>query len=509
VVRSGLLDVPLDRDEGEYAYIGALLMDGVPPYVRAWNMKMPGIYVLYAGVMTVFGRTTAGVHLGLLAVNLVSIGLVFLLGRRLLGAAGGVGAAALFATMSFHPMLHGLAAYAEHYLLPFVIAGSLVLLAATDAKSQALFATSGLLFGLAFVVKQSGGVFGLFALAWIIVSGFEARLPVGAIGTRVAALLAGALVPFLVVCGWLALSGSFANFWFWTFTYAAQYGALQNFAGAAFSFVIVVDEVLPSAWPLLVLTAIGAGAPAWNTSLHDRRWFLWLLLAASVVATSLGFYYRTQYFLLLLPALCLLAGAGAATLARALAPWHRALPLAAAAAVIGAALAPVVYHRDLLFQSTGRQISRAVNGRNPFVEAVEIARYLRERSQKDDRIAVIGSEPQIYFYADRPAATGYIYMYPLMERHPYAREMQEHLIRELSAARPRYLVFVNVHASWLSVPGSDQTLVRWFGSYWPQFERVGIADIVSRDVTHYRWDAAAREYAPESTLWVAVFRRKD
>lgn len=484
-------------------------MDGVPPYVRAWNMKMPGIYVLYAGAMSVFGRTMAGVHLGLLAVNLASIGLVFLLGRRLLGAAAAVGAAALFATMSFHPMLHGLAAYAEHYLLPFVIAGSLVLLAATEAKSLWRFATAGLLFGLAFVVKQSGGVFGLFALAWVVVTALEARTPVRVTGTRVAALLAGAAVPFLVVCGWLALSGSFTNFWFWTFTYAARYGALQNFAGAAFSFVIVVDEVLPSAWPLLVLAAVGAGAPAWDASLHPRRWFLWLLLAVSVIATSLGFYYRAQYFLLLLPALCLLAGAGAATLARALARWHRALPLAAAAAVLVAALAPVVYHRDLLFQSTGRQVSRAVNGRNPFVEAVEIARYVREHTKKDDRIAVIGSEPQIYFYADRPAATGYVYMYPLMERHEYARGMQEHLIRELSAARPRYLVFVNVHASWLSFPDSDQTLVRWFGTYWREFERVGVADIVSREVTHYRWDDAARDYAPESTLWVAVFRRKD
>ena len=30
VIRLRLLDVPLDRDEGEYAYIAQLLLDGVP-----------------------------------------------------------------------------------------------------------------------------------------------------------------------------------------------------------------------------------------------------------------------------------------------------------------------------------------------------------------------------------------------------------------------------------------------------------------------------------------------
>ena len=43
VVRLRLLDLPLDRDEGEYAYIAQLLLDGVPPYAGAYTMKMPGM----------------------------------------------------------------------------------------------------------------------------------------------------------------------------------------------------------------------------------------------------------------------------------------------------------------------------------------------------------------------------------------------------------------------------------------------------------------------------------
>jgi hypothetical protein len=42
MVRVRLADVPLERDEGEYAYIVQLLLQGIPPYSIAYNMKFPG-----------------------------------------------------------------------------------------------------------------------------------------------------------------------------------------------------------------------------------------------------------------------------------------------------------------------------------------------------------------------------------------------------------------------------------------------------------------------------------
>src|SRR5437762_2210444 len=56
-LRLPLLDVPLDRDEGEYAYVARLLLDGIPPFADAHNMKMPGIYAVYSVLLTVFGST--------------------------------------------------------------------------------------------------------------------------------------------------------------------------------------------------------------------------------------------------------------------------------------------------------------------------------------------------------------------------------------------------------------------------------------------------------------------
>jgi hypothetical protein len=67
-IRIRLLGVPLERDEGEYAYAGQLILQGVPPYTLAYNMKFPGTYAAYAAIMSIFGQTITGIHLGLLHV---------------------------------------------------------------------------------------------------------------------------------------------------------------------------------------------------------------------------------------------------------------------------------------------------------------------------------------------------------------------------------------------------------------------------------------------------------
>src|SRR3954468_7077141 len=89
-IRFHLRDIPLERDEGEYAYSGQLMLQGMPPYKLAYNMKLPGTYAAYALIMAVFGQTIRGIHLGLLVVNSITTVLLYLLGRRLFGPVCGL-----------------------------------------------------------------------------------------------------------------------------------------------------------------------------------------------------------------------------------------------------------------------------------------------------------------------------------------------------------------------------------------------------------------------------------
>ena len=59
---------------------------------------------------------------------------------------------------------------------------------------------------------------------------------------------------------------------------------------------------------------------------------------------------------------------------------------------------------------------------NPFVECPVIAEYLKKNTGPDDTIAVLGSEPEIFFDARRRSATGYIYTYGLVEDAAFGLE---------------------------------------------------------------------------------------
>src|SRR6267154_2730204 len=116
-IRMRLREMPLERDEGEYAYAGQLMLQGVPPYKEAYNMKLPGTYAAYALIMAIFGQSPSAIHLGLALVNAASIVLVFLIGKKLLDDVTGVAAAVAFAFMSLSPSVLGLAAHATNFVI--------------------------------------------------------------------------------------------------------------------------------------------------------------------------------------------------------------------------------------------------------------------------------------------------------------------------------------------------------------------------------------------------------
>jgi hypothetical protein len=260
----------------------------------------------------------------------------------------------------------------------------------------------------------------------------------------------------------------------------------------------------------VALAALGVSTFFWDRPPRALARFVTLFGGAALLATSAGLYFRNQYFILLLPAVAILAGLAVDAVARRLtavrAPIVRyGLPCALAA---GPLLHLVYLERAILFTGTPHQVSRALYGVAPFPESVEIARYIRDRTSPDDRIAVVGSEPQIYFYAGRRAATGYVYTYALMEPHPYAASMQRQMIREIEAHDPRFVVFVKVMNSWLLTTASDQTIFQWFGEYQKRFDRVGVVEIVSLDQTRYLWGSDAAAHTPRSDDWLLILERR-
>ncbi len=500
VVRIRLLEVPLERDEGEYAYAGQLLLQGIPPYREAFNMKFPGVYGAYAVIMAVFGQTIAGIHLGLLLLNAGTIVLVFLLGRRLFSPAAGVAAAAAYAVLSLGAGVLGIEAHATHFVVAAALGATLLLLRATDKGSSAMLFWSGLLYGVAILMKQHGAIFAIFGALYLLVdhvSQQRGSWPV--ILRKLVLLVLGAAVPLGLTALALWLAGVFGKFWFWTILYAREYATELPFAEGMAFFKFMFPRVVGPNLLLWILAAVGLSTLWWKK--RDRRpaIFASAFLLFSFFAVCPGFYFREHYFILLLPAIALLAGATVSS--------ARRITWVLFGTVLGISIA---WQSDLLFRSSPLETSRAINGLNPFPEAIQVADYLRTHSDKNSRIAVLGSEPEIYFYANRRSATGYIYTYSMMEAQPFALTMQNEMIGELEKARPEYVVFVDIRTSWSPRPGSQFKIYNWWAAYGPRNYRLaGVADIISADRTEFHWDDVENvaAYRPQSKQIIVIFRR--
>ena len=504
VVRIRLLEIPLERDEGEYAYAGQLMLQGIPPYQLAYNMKFPGTYAAYALFMSIFGQTIAGVHLGLLFVNAATIAFIFLLGRRLFSTPAGLAAASAFAVLSVMPQVLGTAAHATHFVILPVMAGILLLLRSEDRQPLSTLFCSGILFGVSLLMKQPAIFLVLFAAAYLVFRNLRAHLGGRDFFNHTAVFVSGATIPILVTCLLLWWSGVFGKFWFWTIDYARQYASQVS---AAQGMRILFDQftaVIGTAWPLWIIAAMGL-LTVGLTKIRPSIGFLGGFLVFAFLATTPGLYFRPHYFIVLLPAMSLLAGAAITAAASFIqSRGLRFIP----PALFGIALAyPMVKESDLFFASSPVDACRMLYGTDPFPESVRIADYLRANSIDQDTIAVLGSEPQIYFYSRRHSATGYIYAYSLMESHKYARRMQEEMIHEIEQARPKYLLLVVISRSWLIRGNSDKLIFTWATKYCgDNYEPVGLVNIHAQGSEFFLSELPKSPALSPDHIW--IYKRK-
>jgi len=485
VARLRLLDFPLERDEGEYAYAGQLLLQGIPPYELAYNMKFPGTYLAYAGIMAIFGQSPAGIHLGLLLMTTATALMLFWLGKRMLDETAGSVAASTYAILAASPTMLGLAGHATHFCAFFVTAGLCFMWSARERESRSTVAAFALCFGTAVLMKQHAALIAAWAgLAFALGKCFDRKQSVAKKIVSVAFCAVMMLLPLALCCLWLWQAGVFPRFKFWAFDYAREYAAAVPLSYAPQTFAQGVRWAMGRVFFFPLLGLIGLllvwRDARWNRS---RAWFLGFC-AASALAVCPDFFFRKHYFLIMLPALALLTAAAISGLQNLSAEKLRSGPVEVYALI---AIATILILSNVWFLQPLHEVIRGTSaarhglyGPDPLPEAEIVAQFIRENSPPDARIAVLGSEPEIYFYSRRHSATGYIYAYPLMDPQPFALKMQHEMIADLEARQPQFIVVAknNPYSTGIQ-PDSDLTLYRWWDTYQTNYILVGMTDIVS------------------------------
>jgi hypothetical protein len=465
-IRLRLLSMPLERDEGEYAYAGQLIIEGHPPYEQLYNMKWPGTYYSYALIESICGHSIEGIRFGVLVVNVAAIVLVFLIARRVLDAGAAAATAVAYAALSISPATRSFAGHATHFVVLCALASILLLQKALEGQRPPLYFLSGVIAGFAPIMKQPGLVFTVFVLAywgWQAVVGGGSRRQKLAAG---AALLAGILSAFAVLFISLWATNTLGTFWLWTMRYASHYGLTMRFSEAFHFFLAIVILVMGEGYLFWLLAGLGILGLGLHPRTRAAAPFLLGLLLSSFLGVLPGEVFRRHYFIVMLPAVALLIGAAVYVVRRRL---ELRFPTTALVCAIGMILVPLLTaawrERSFYFQTPPPDACLKIYGTNPFVESLPVAEYIRTHTKPGEPIVVMGSEPQIYFYSRRPSATGHIYVYSLTEDQPYAHQFREQMIREIEATRPKYFVFVNTSNSWFANLHPDRTLINWFFAF--------------------------------------------
>ncbi len=407
--------------------------------------------------------------------------------------------AAAYAVLSLSTEMLGPFGHATHFVAVFAVWGLVVLAGAIEQDGDRRYVASGFLLGLAVLMKQHGLVFVACAAVWI------AAGPARRKARHFAALLLGVAAVFGLLGLWLLLSGSFGRFWFWVVRYAASYGTMQGLADGWQNLVFSTSRFVPQAALLWLLAACGAALLLTRRFSSRTRWRLGSLLVLSFLGVCPGLYFREHYFLLFLPAAALLV-AVASEAAGAMPGIGRWLAPAMLLLACGQALWS---QREIFFRASPEEVSRLVYGPDLFPESVEIGRYLRAHTKPDDTLVVFGSEPQIPFYARRRSATGFVFVYPLMQTHRDTRRLQEMMVREVESGRPAYAVLVKTPTSWLERPDSDHFMQDWAVRYLNDHYTIAGQVLVSDRGSRYLWDAAAEQHALTDATQALVMRRRD
>lgn len=517
ILRISLIDLPLERDESAYAYLGKRAIEGLAPYRDYYEMKPPLLFYGYGLLDLIFGYSHAGLRWGAWFLTLLMCGGTYLIGRSFFGPKYGLITALVLALFSANPYTSMVFEESELLVMALALYGIWLLCRllqekANPRKEHWWLIGAGLLIGSSVMVKQSAVFFLGFAAVMLILlaEGDNLRARLGKLIQRGLWFSLGAIVPVLLCLGIILGFGVWEEFAFWNLEYPSLY--TQNASETSgFDLLKVNFESLTQRQLLLwVLSGLGLLALAIRGLNKKMSIALLALVLFSFFTVMPGKRYYLHYWIQFLPAVALLFAhlffkleklgeRPNLSIAR-----NFSFPLGLLFLLIGVGLSSAHW-----LKTDSNTLMREMFGGNPFVEDQLMARIIESQIQPNETVAVMGSEPQIYVYLNRKAPSRHFYTAFLSRNHRFSEAWQDEALEGLKAEKPEYVVFNIVPMSWMLRPDSDQGFYQnsysWvMGNYTP----IAYADYVDFYNPTIVTDAAASTYKPQSGSYVMLLKKK-
>lgn len=440
---------PFGWDQGIFAWVGDVILQGGMPYRDAFDLKGPAAHLLFAAAQALFGQNQWGIRVFDLAGILLAAWLVARVVDRCTGAGVGHWAAALL-VLWYGGLTFWNTAQPDGFSAILLCVGFLPMLTADRAPGWRLAVGAGLAVGVGIAIKPTYAAFALVPA--IVLLGrrlgrtAEAVLPLSA-------LAAATLVPVAGFLGWFASRGALDSL----LEVYIEYNASTYSSGSAlalgarlqglFDYVLrgnVFPVVLPAAalgfWVMLRRDAVTAWAL-----------IVWSGLAiANVVLQNKFFEY--QWPPLFAP-IVILGAVGLHAVVRGSTDDEPGPATGPAGRRLGIALFYVIFlhaalHPAFEVLNWGTYVA-GLRGPAEYYDTFGVpgddyrmAEHLRDVSEPGDRLFVMAWNAELHYTTDldSPSRFGYSLPFWMGEGTEYQTEFRAEAMRDLRAAPPDYIV---------------------------------------------------------------------
>jgi hypothetical protein len=456
------LDMPLERDESIYAYLGKLALNGGKPYYDFYEMKPPMMFYSYALFIALFGYSATGIHLSAAVLAVWNTLFTFLIARKIGGEQVDIVSALAYIVWSINPGVYGTYFLSENVALLWGLPALLLALNYPEKKDTKQLFFVGFLLSMSFLVKQTAGVLALSVGVYWLTDWFFNRkeLPFLTFFKPILWSLIGFFTPIALMVIGLWAVGTGKDALFWLKEYPSMYANSVTDEASGNSFKLMLKLVFTDYKAYFCLSVLGILMTIVSRRRASEKFFLIVWVVSASLTVAIGRRYYGHYWLFALPVLAIL---GALFFQEIKNRWVLKMGRIEKGILVVLAflwsIHAVFMQPSYYFNPPLTEISRQFSPGNPFVEHQVFANYIQKIIKPTDRLAVFGSDPQYFIYLQKISPIRHVYL-PMIVNGELEQmsKFQDETIESFKQTQPEYVVFNNYPIAWMYRPNFSQRL---------------------------------------------------
>ena len=508
-IRRNFIGIAMERDEGDYAMFGKWLLSGAKPYVDFYEMKPPGIFLIYALVVKVFGYDYMSLQNGFCFIFAITLLFSYLFFKKFIGRNTAIAILPVYGFLLLNPYVSGFTIQSEFLVLLFAVAGLYLVIVGNEKNNLPLIILSGMLLGFSVLIKQAGVFFCLFGAMILFFDWWQQRERRKLL-LDMSAFIIGGIIPTAAVILWLNYRGVSKEAFFWIVEYPGKYYLSNQSFSAGMDLLKMFGGNIIKFQPFFWFLAFAGLLVGWFVKLsREKKILCYSFIFLSGLTIVPGLRFMTHYWILFMPGIAI-SIALAFKMLEQLAVKARMLRPVLTAAFIIIPLAHLFSKDEYYLRPNFDDILHFAYGTNPFPETLKIGEYLKQNMKKGDQIFVAGSEPQLYLYTNTLGVSRHNFINFINAKTPFAKQWQLEAIHDVETKKPRYIVLVIHPYSWMLDKESDMTFLHWTQTYFDKnYNPVLIADqIDTRGDCNYVQGNDILSYQRKGQQFVIVYERK-